>query len=174
MVKVVKKVSENYVKNAEVARNGNGEVKVMDVTLDGGMGFLDPGSEWGRIEIEGREVMGLSIMGVWEGLKVYRNKSEVDERFIKDVRKLGKVRDCKSYGELIGIRWGDEVLSVKDGERVILKEMYEREVMSRYGKVIRGLKELSKRGKIVLLDYKDEDRRLPVSHAEILKEMIES
>ena len=47
MVKVMRKVSEDYVKNAEMVREIFPGAVVMDVTIDGGMKKLDPGYVWG-------------------------------------------------------------------------------------------------------------------------------
>lgn len=174
MVKVMEKVNENYVKNVMVARKGDRKVKVFDVTVGGAMGFLDPVSKWGDIKIEGRKEKSLSLMGVWEGLKVYKNKDKVDLRYLVNEKMVGKVRDCKCYGKVVGVRWGNDVLGVDEGVRLIFKDMYKEEVMKRYGKVIEGLRKLSKEMDFVLLDYKDEDRKIPISHVEVLKELIES
>lgn len=173
MIRVMEKMSENYVKNAKEARKENRKIHVFDVTIGGAMGFLDPVSKWEKIEIKGRREKGLSLMGVWEGLKVYKNKEGVDKRFFEDERMLGKIRDCKSYGKLIGIRSGDEILNVEDGIEYIFKRRYKEEVMNRFGNVIEKLKEMSKKEDFVLLDYKKEDRKIPISHAEVLKEIIE-
>ncbi|MCH5235333.1 MAG: hypothetical protein J1E16_08545 [Muribaculaceae bacterium] len=48
MVKVIKKVSEDYMKNAEMVREFFPGAVVMDVTIDGGMKKLDPGYIWGE------------------------------------------------------------------------------------------------------------------------------
>ena len=104
MVKVMKKVSEDYVKNAEMVREIFPGAVVMDVTIDGGMKKLDPGYAWGgkkeveerkwmwirEIEVPGREKeKGLSLKGVIEGLKLFKKKDKVDEQWWNDEKFLG-------------------------------------------------------------------------------------
>ena len=96
MVKVVKKVSEDYVRNAEMVREIFPGAVVLDVTIDGGMNKLDPGYLWGGkkekedgkwelirdVDVIGREKeKGLSLKGVIEGLKLFKRKGEVDEKW---------------------------------------------------------------------------------------------
>lgn len=119
MIEVMKKVSEDYGMNVKAARKGKGRkgkgIRVFDVTIDGLMSFLDPSSLWGGIEIKGRKEKALSLKGMWEGLKVFTRKKDIDARFFRDERMVGKDRNCKSYGKMIGIRWGDEILNKSEG-----------------------------------------------------------
>ena len=94
MVKVMKKVSVDYVKNAEMVREIFPGAVVMDVTIDGGMKKLDPGYVWGgkkekedgKVELikdvsvvgRGKE-KGLSLKGVIEGLKLFKRKGDFVE-----------------------------------------------------------------------------------------------
>lgn len=176
MVKVMKKVSKNYVMNAKVARNGNDKVKVFDVTLDGAMGFLDPVGVWGNIEIMGRREKALSLLGMWEGLKVFEKKKEIDIRYFSNIKFQGKIRGCKSYGKLVGVRCGDVIVDIDDGKELLFKEVYKTEVLKRFGNVIQNLRRLEKEKEedIVLLDYMKGDEKSPISHVEILKELIEN
>ena len=170
MVKVMKKVSENYVKNAEEARKIFPGAVVMDVTLDGLMGKFDPGYRWGNVKVPGREKEeGLSLRGVMEGLKIFKRKG-VDEKWWKDEKFLRKERNCKSYGNLTGFDFGNESVNVEKG-REIFENIYKEEIEKRFGKVIEGLRKEERT--VVLLDYKEGDERKVMNHAEILKEIIE-
>ena len=185
MVKVVKKVSEDYVRNAEMVREIFPGAVVMDVTIDGGMKKLDPGYVWGGkkvkeegkvelikdVKVVGREKeKGLSLKGVIEGLKLFKRKDKVDERWWKDEKFLGKERNCKSYGKLIGFDMGNERVSVEKGKE-IFEKIYKEEIEKRFGNVLKGLRREER--VVVLLDYKEGDERKVIDHAEILKELIE-
>lgn len=173
MVKVVKKVSGGYVKNAEIIRKIFPDAVVLDVTEDGLMGKFDPGFPVGRIKVPGMEgEMGLSLRGIWEGLKVFSKKDMVDRRWWRDENKLGKERYYKSYGELLGIRIGDEVMDLERGKE-FFEEMYEGMVRERFGGDMEVIRKESMKRPVVLLDYGDGDERKWIDHAEILKRVIE-
>ena len=185
MVKVMKKVSENYVKNAEMVREIFPGAVVMDVTIDGGMKKLDPGYVWGGkmekeegkwiwirdIEVPGREKeKGLSLKGVMEGLKIFKRKGEIDEKWWRNEKYLGKERNCKSYGKLMGFDMGKESVSVEKGKE-IFEKIYKEEIEKRFGNVIEGLRREER--VVVLLDYMEGDERKVINHADILKDLIE-
>lgn len=181
MVKVMKKVSEDYVKNAEAVREIFPDAVVLDVTIDGGMKRLDPGYPWGgkdedgkwrkEIEVPGMEKeKGLSLKGVMEGLKVFRRKDQKDEKWWKDEKFLGRERNCKSYGKLLGFDLGEGSVNVEKGKE-IFGEIYREEIEKRFGRTLEGLRK--EKRVVVLLDYMDGDERKVINHAEILKEIIE-
>ena len=171
-VKVMEKVSGNYVENVKGIRKDFPGAVVFDISKEGGMGYLSAESFWGGIDVPGmRGKKGLSVLGVWEGLKVFSKKG-VDVNFICDEKKLGAVRNCKSYGNLIGVRYGDDLLEVNDGIEKVFKRIYKKEVSERYGKVIENMKDLVKKRNIVFLEEKEKDRKAPCSVGEILKELI--
>lgn len=181
MVKVVKKVSENYVMNAKMVREIFPEAIVMDVTIEGGMKWFDPGFVWGGkmgegilirdVKVPGREKeRGLSLKGVFEGLKIFNRKGK-DEKWWKEEKFLGRVRNCKSYGKLKGFDMGMMSVNVDKGKE-IFEKLYREEVEKRFGNVIEGLKKEER--VVVLLDYMDGDERKILNHAEILKDLIES
>ena len=185
MVKVVKKVSEDYVKNAEMVREIFPGAVVMDVTIDGGMKKLDPGYVWGgkkekedgKVELikdvsvvgRGKE-KGLSLKGVIEGLKLFKRKGEIDDKWWKNEKFMGKERNCKSYGKLMGFDMGNESVSVNKGKE-IFEKIYKEEIEKRFGNVIEGLRREER--VVVLLDYKEGAERTVINHAGILKELIE-
>ena len=185
MVKVVKKVSEDYVRNAEMVREMFPGAVVMDVTIDGGMRKLDPGYVWGGkkekeegkfelvkdVRVVGREKeMGLSLKGVMEGLKLFKRKDKVDEKWWKEEKFLGKERNCKSYGKLMGYDMGNESVSERRGKEIFGK-IYKEEIEKRFENVLEGLRKEER--VVVLLDYMEGDERKVINHAEILKELIE-
>ena len=184
MVKVMKKVSEDYVKNAEMVREIFPGAVVMDVTIDGGMKKLDPGYVWGGkkekedgkvvlvkdVSVVGREKeKGLSLKGVIEGLKIFKRKDKIDERWWTDEKFLGKERNCKSYGKLMGFDMGKESVSVEKGKE-IFEKIYKEEIEKRFWNVIEGLRREER--VVILLDYMEVDERKVINHAEILKELI--
>ena len=109
MVEVMKKVSEKYEENVKAARKNFPKALVLDVTMDGAMKKMDPDYPIGKVDVPGMMLKGLSLNGVWEGLKEFRTMKrdkesgemkevvkEMDVEWMNDERKLGKVRDRKS------------------------------------------------------------------------------
>lgn len=173
MVVVMKKVSEDYVVNAKEARKNWSGALVIDPTLGGAMEKMDPGFPIGSVRVPGsRWKESLSIMGVWESLKVFEKKDDVDYSFLKDVKKLGKVRGCKSYGKLVGIKIGDDVVDVEEGVKEVFVKIFKETISERLRFTLEGLKEQAKKRTVVLLDYEEGKEKYPVSHVELLKEMI--
>lgn len=169
MVEIMKKVSVEYVKNAEIARGLRPGAVVIDVTLDGATRELDPSFPVGGLSVPGMEgEKGLSWKGIWEGLKVFDKKNEIDGKWWKDERKVGKERNCKSYGRIKGLRISDEIISMDKGYEFFM-ELYRNFVRERYRKVIEGLSK--EKRDVVLLDYAEGDGRRWLNHAEILMEM---
>lgn len=168
MVEVMEKVSVNYGMNKTFAVKIFGKgVVVLDVRECGLMGFLAPVSEWRGLKIPGSDKYVLSMIGAYEGLKVFRRKG-IDESYFTDSKKIKKGRGAKSYGDLQGFKWKDEEIEFDRGvER--FREWYEEEVKRRWGNLIRGLGEACKEKNIVLL-Y-DEDFNW-FGYANLLKSMI--
>ena len=171
MVEVMKKVSEKYVENAVVAKKNWPGAAVLDVTMGGGMEKMDPAFPIGNVLVPESLKKALSVMGMWEGLKVFSKKKMIDESYFLSEKKLGKTRNCKSYGKLVGVKIGDDVIEIDKAAEEGFKREYVRIVKERFGKIIEGLKKESEKRVVVLLDYNFE--KYPVSHAMIIKEMIE-
>lgn len=174
MVVVVKKVSENYVVNAKEARKSWPGAIVLDPNKGGAMEKLDPSFPIGKVKVpESKWMEALSIMGIWEGLKVFSKKDEVDISFLKDEKKVGKVRGCKSYGKMVGIKLGDRVIEGDEEVKEFFIKLYKDSIGEKFGDLIKGLKELAKKKTVVLLENPGEEGKFPVSHVELLKEMVE-
>lgn len=172
MVEVMKKVSENYEENVKAARKIFPRALVFDVTAVGAMKKLDPGCPVGRVEIPGRERMkALSLQGVWEGLKVFKKNDEIDEKWMTDERKIGRKRGFKNWGEMIGIRVNGELMREEEG-RKMMREIYEKMIRERFGRILDGIRREAERKTVVLLDYKEENKDRVFNHTEVLKEML--
>ena len=171
MVVVMKKVSEKYEENVKAVRKLYPKALVFDVTAEGAMKKLDPDFPVGDIRIPGKmRNQGLSLNSVWEGLKVFKKKDEIDEKWMKDENKLGKRRGCKSWGEMTGIKIKEELVGIEEGKK-IFREMYVELVKEKYGRIVAALKREANKRPVVLLDYKEERER-PFNHVEVLKEII--
>ena len=171
MVEVMKKVSEKYEENVKAVRKLFPKALVFDVTAEGAMKKLDPDFPIGEINIPGKMwLKGLSLSGVWEGLKVFKNKKEIDEKWMKDENKLGKIRGCKSWGNVMGFKINDEIVGIEEGNE-FFRQMYENLVNEKYGRILEVLKREASSRPVVLLDYKDERER-PFNHVEVLKDML--
>lgn len=167
MVEVMKKVSEKYEENVKAARKNFPKALVLDVTMDGAMKKMDPDYPIGKVDVPGMMFKGLSLNGVWEGLKVFKRKMEVDKKWMLDERKLGKVRGCKSWGELEGIMIEGNVMEIEEA-RKMFEEMYKRILRERFGRVLEGIRREAERRTVVLLDYKEGEERA-FNHVEVLK-----
>ena len=172
MVAVMKKVSEKYVENAIVAKKNWPGAIVLDVTLGGGMETLDPAFPIGNVLVPNCNKKSLSIMGMWAGLKVFSKRMMTDESYFISEKKLGKERNCKSYGKLVGVKIGNDVIEIEKAVEEIYKKEYIKNLKERFGKIIEGLKREAGKKHVVLLDYNFE--KYPFSHAAIIKEMIEN
>lgn len=170
MVEVMKKVSEKYEENAKVARKNFPKAVVLDVTIKGAMGRLDPDFPLGRIMVPGKRIQALSVNGAWEGLKVFSKKKEIDEKWMCDEKKVGKKRCCKSWGKMEGLMIEGELISVEESKK-IFEEIYKETIKERFGNMIEGLKKEAEKRPIVLLDY-EEGSEKPFNHVEILKSML--
>lgn len=175
MVVVMKKVSEDYVVNAKAARKMWPGAVVLDLTLDGAMGMLDPGYPIGKIMVPGEKWLeSHSIMGIWEGFKLFSKKNEVDLSYLKDIKKVGKVRGCKSYGNLIGIKLGGEIIEGEENMKEGFRKMYKDVIYKRFNGIIERIKKISENKSVVLLDYSEGNKKYPLSHVELIKELIEN
>lgn len=172
MVVVMKKVSENYVMNAKAAKKMWPGAVVLDLTLGGAMEKLDPAFPIGEIKAPLKKwTESHSIMGIWEGLKVF-NKKDIDISYMTDIKKLGKERKCKSYGRMKGIKIEDGIIEGDDNVTDFYKKIYKDVIGERFGDLIENLKRIAKETDIVLLDYCEGDEKYPVSHVELFKELI--
>ena len=123
------------------------------------------------MSVVGREKeKGLSLKGVIEGLKLFKRKDKIDERWWKEEKFIGKERNCKSYGKLMGFDMGNESVSVEKGMK-IFEKIYKEEIEKRFEGMLEGLRKEERVA--VLLDYKEGDERKVINHAEVLKELIE-
>lgn len=170
MVEVMKKVSEKYEVNAKSVRKIFPKALVLDVTIDGGMNWLDPAFPTGGVRIPGMKRKGLSVMGVWEGLKIFKKKEKIDESWMFDEKKLNKVRGCKVWGRIEGIIIEDELMEIEEAKK-IFKEIYKELVREKFSKVLQGIRKEAEKRTVVLLDYKEEKDR-PFNHVEVLKEIL--
>ena len=170
MVVVMKKVSEDYMKNVKEAQKIWQKALVFDVTLGGAMEKMDPSFPIEKVKIPGIRKWALSLNGVWEGLKVFSKKNEIDSTYFFNEKKLGKTRKCKSYGNLIGVKIGEEVLDVEKGIEEVFVKGYKYLLENRYDGLMNVIKNAAKEKVVVLLDYNED--RYPVSHAEMIKDYI--
>lgn len=166
----MKKVCGDYVKNAKMVRMGDKETLVLDISAQGGMGFFSPQSDWGDIEIEGMKEKGRTLKGVWESLKVYKNRKEVDLKYCVDEKWMMKERGCKSYGPMVGWRWNGETLGMEEAVEKI-RRIYEEELRRRFGAALKSLKKVSETRRVVLLV--DESEVMPFDYGAVVKKLIE-
>lgn len=173
MVVVMKKVSEDYVVNAKIARKLWAGAVVLDLTLGGAMEMFDPVYPLGKIKVPGEKWMvSHSIMGIWEGFKLFGKKNEIDLSYLTDLKKVGKVRGCKSYGNLIGIKLGGEIIEGSENMKENFRKLYKDVIYNRFKGIIEKVRKINENKIIVLLDYTE--GKYPLSHVELVKELIEN
>lgn len=169
---VFKKINNNYPKTRELILSNHPDAAIMDVTADGLMAMLDPGYPVRKLRVPGMDrERGLSLRGIWEGLKVFSRKDARDSSWWHDERKLKKTREFKSYGKLLGLRIGDEVVGLERAKE-IFEEMYRKLLKERFDGALENIREASSERVVFLVDYTDGDPRKLIDHAEIIRSLV--
>ncbi|MEV1115446.1 hypothetical protein AB0I91_10285 [Actinosynnema sp. NPDC049800] len=125
------------------------------------------------------EVTAQSVEGVWQALKVFEGE-DVDRAKLDVKTMTGLKRTVRRSGPVRGHREGlagERLLAYEDARRAIYLPTYRWVLEHRVADEVAQLKELSRRGEVVLLDYTTNgdvaDLRTPLSHAALIAAHLE-
>lgn len=140
---------------------------------------LSPFYPHGNIPIPFSEYhQGVSVEGIWQGLKVFEDEDIDSEYFMNSSMKNLK-RTCRTHGKVIGHRkgiFGTEILAYRDARFLIYIPTYRWVLENKTRDIIKRMKIASEKSDLVLLDYntsEDVDNLTkPLSHAYLIKAYI--
>lgn len=119
-------------------------------------------------------VSGMSVEGIWQGLKVFESVGVDPKKFKVDDMK-GLKRTVRSFGRVKGHRkglQGTELLDYLAARKEIYLPIYEFVLREKVADLVKILRIESKQRDVVLLDYETntevEDLRKPLSHAGLI------
>lgn len=120
-----------------------------------------------------------SVEGIWQGLKVFE-RADVDMSKFNITTMHGIKRSARKYGKVLGHRkgvHGTELLTYVEARKLIYLPTYRWVLEHSVYNVLSELKDLSREGLIVLLDYETncdiENDTKPLSHAGLIKSYID-
>jgi len=155
---------------------------IIDVTSKGKMPMVkfSPFYPIGNIPIPfSPNKFSQSVEGVWQGLKVFED-NDVDESKFDITSMKGLKRTVRKFGVPKGHRKGIEGSQLLDyitARKLIYLPVYKWVLDNRLEKEIDELRNLSKNGTLILLDYTTngeiENPKKPLSHAQLIKMRLE-
>lgn len=156
---------------------------IIDVTSkgEGEWQRLSPFYPHGGIPVPFSEgVTSQSVEGVWQGLKVFENGTDIDRSCFYNSTMKGLKRTCRTNGRMRGHRKGvkgTEFLEYIEARKLIYRPTYYWMLEHRCSEQIKKIRIIAKTRTVVLLDYDTnadiEDWRKPLSHASLIKSFIE-
>ena len=168
--------------NVERLRGQAGEPVVLDVTSRGPEPWVrfSPFYPHGGIPIPfspGRT--GVSVEGIWQGLKVFEHADVDPEKFGIDTMR-GIKRSARRYGRVLGHRGGlngERLLSYREARYAIYLPCYHWVLENRLADLVGELRRLGDERTVVLLDYETnedvDDLARPLSHAGLIKRYLD-
>jgi hypothetical protein len=153
---------------------------ICDVTSksDNGLVKLSPFYPHGNIPIPfSDDCFGMSVEGIWQGLKVFENE-DIDIACFSNASMKNIKRTCSVHGSIIGHRkgvHGSEILNYHDAKHLIYIPTYKWVLQNVVTGIIKRMKIASQSNDIVLLDYntsENVDSLKPLSHAFLIKAFI--
>lgn len=122
-----------------------------------------------------------SVEGIWQGLKVFVNGTDVDYSSFQNATMKGIKRTCRTNGAAKGHRKGvngTELLGYIEARREIYVPSYFWMLEHKCKSQIEQLRKLAQSHTVVLLDYDTnsdiDDGSKPLSHASLIKKFIET
>ena len=124
-------------------------------------------------------VMGASVEGIWQGLKVFEG-SDVDLDSFTNTTMRSLKRTERKFGKVLGHRagvTGERLLTYQEARYQIYLPAYRWVLEHCLQNELKNLQEMSRSDTIVLLDYETngdiEDLSKPLSHASLIVRYIE-
>jgi hypothetical protein len=125
-------------------------------------------------------VEAVSVEGIWQGLKVFRD-SDVDATRFNVASMSGLKRSVRRFGPVLGHRrgvGGSQLLEYRDARRQIYLPCYRFVLEHRVPRIVERLRRMSGgEALVVLLDYgtneRVDDTSKPLSHAGLVRAYVE-
>lgn len=175
-------IKSKYTKWQDIRREYSNPV-IIDVTSKATDDFvrLSPFYPHGGIPVPfSPGTTAMSVEGVWQGLKVFRD-ADVDTSVFHNTAMRGIKRNAISFGRPLGHRKGirgTELLGYVSARRLIYVPTYRWMLENKAGDLVERIRLISRTRTVVLLDYNTnpdvEDTSSPLSHAALIKQYIES
>ncbi|MFN0200048.1 MAG: DUF6939 family protein [Bacteroidia bacterium] len=160
------------------------DAHIVDVTSKAEDAFvrLSPFYAHGGIPIpfsEGEVVLGQSVEGIWQGLKVFETEDIDVAKF--EVRNMkGLKRTVRKFGKCLGHRKGvkgEELLGYIEARKQLYVPLYLWILTHKVSDLLAELRAIAEKHTLVLLDYEVngniEDPSKPLSHAHLIKMYLE-
>ena len=120
-------------------------------------------------------VFGVSVEGIWQGLKVFENE-DIDLSYLNNTSMKGIKRTCRKHGRVLGHRkgvGGKEILGYQSAKFEIYIPTYKWVLENKVSSIIDRMREVVDKNDIVLLDYNTSenvmDETKSLSHAYLIK-----
>ena len=175
-------VIANHRTSREKLQQQYGNIPVLDVTSHGAEPWrrCSPFYPHGGIPVPfSPGVVGASVEGIWQGLKVFETADIDLSRFTITTMK-GLKRTERVYGKTLGHRdgvAGKRLLSYVEARRMIYLPSYYWVLENRLQDILEEIRRLTNEDGVVLLDYETncdiENVTKPLSHAGLIKRYLE-
>ena len=172
---------ESKRKSMEKLREKYPDAMIIDVTSHAEDEFvkLSPFYPVGGIPIPFTDTYGLSVEGIWQGLKVFESVGVDKQLFWKKDMK-GMKRTTRAFGHCLGHRkglHGEELLEYIEARKQIYLPCYKWVLENKLQKLVAAVRIISKNKPVVLLDYNTNadvnNPKSALSHASLIKAFIE-
>lgn len=175
-------VVESKKKKMETLKKTYPDAMIVDVTSHADDEFVkfSPFYPHGGIPVPfSPDTFGLSVEGIWQGLKVFeRAGTDTHAFYIKDMKNIK--RTTRKFGTCLGHSKGvdsAELLGYLDARKQIYLPCYKWVLENKLQDLVKALRIISKTKQVVLLDYDTNEDvtnlRKPLSHASLIKAYID-
>ena len=174
-------IIESKRKSLESLKEKYPDAMIIDVTSKAQDEFVkfSPLYPNGGIPVPFSEGIAVSVEGIWQGLKVFK-EADVDTSFFsrRDMKSLN--RTVRKYGPCLGHRkgvHGEELLGYIEARKLIFLPCYKWVLENKLQKLVAAVRIISKNKPVVLLDYNTNpdvsNPKSELSHASLIKAYIE-
>ena len=173
-------IIESKRKSLESLKEKYPDAMIIDVTSKAQDEFVkfSPLYPNGGIPVPFSEGIAVSVEGIWQGLKVFK-EADVDTSFFsrRDMKSLN--RTVRKYGQCLGHRkgvHGEELLGYIEARKLIFLPCYKWVLENKLQKLVAAVRIISKNKPVVLLDYNTNpdvsNPKSELSHASLIKAYI--
>ena len=174
-------IIESKKKSLESLKEKYPDAMIIDVTSKAKDEFVkfSPFYPIGGIPVPFTDDVALSVVGIWQGLKVFEGYDVDTSLFSKRDMKNMK-RTVRKYGPMRGHRkgvHGEELLGYLTARKLIYLPSYKWVLENKLQKLVTAVRIISKNKPVVLLDYNTNpdvnNPKSALSHASLIKAYIE-